>query len=80
LVNPWCLAEVLSSIQHARPDIVLLDVTALDIGVDIVNKILTDLPETRVLIRCELSETARSRWPCSAASGGTYPRPTRTQC
>ena len=52
----WCLAEVLSSIQHTRPDIVVLDVPALDIAVDIVSRIRTDLPETRVLIRCELSE------------------------
>jgi DNA-binding NarL/FixJ family response regulator len=47
-----CLAELLGSIRHARPDIVLLDVPAPDVGVDVVSKILQDVPETRVLIRC----------------------------
>jgi DNA-binding NarL/FixJ family response regulator len=69
------LTEVLRSIQYARPDIVLLDVPGLDIGIDVVGKILTALPETRVLIRCERPEAdmvlvvlQRGVWGCLSAA------------
>jgi DNA-binding NarL/FixJ family response regulator len=66
-----CLTEVLSSIRYARPDIVFLDVPAPDMGIELISKILMDLPETRVLTRCELCDAntvslivQRGAWGC----------------